>query len=922
VESVLRAQRCVSWENAWVAGLPSGTVTFLFTDMEGSTRRWETDEAQMHGDLAHHDDVVRGAVDRHDGTVFATGGDGFAVVFARAGDALGCAIEVQRSLRDAGLPPVRMGVHTGEAEERGGDYFGPAVNRAARLMAVGHGGQILVSHATEQVVRERLADSVGLVDLGEHRLRDLSTAERVFQVAAPELPGEFPRLGSLDTSRTNLPIQLTSFVGRETEIALVGELLTEHRIVTLTGIGGVGKTRLAVHLAAELLERSRDGVWLIELASVEPPRVVEVIAASFGIQPLPGRSTEDRLFEQLHDRELVLVLDNCEHVVREVRRVIELLLRAAPDVRVLATSREGLRVSGEQLFAVASLDDDAAVRLFVERATAVDATFRLTASERGPVLGVVDRLDGIPLAIELAAARVSMFNLDELARRLDRRFRLLIGGRGAVERHQTLRAAIDWSYDLLSDTERRTFARLSVFAGGCTLEAAEGVVADVALDVDGVLDALSGLVDKSLVIVDRTHLQTRYDMLETIRQYAEEQLLVFGDAEAARARHAQWYATFARAAGRGLYSSDEARWFECLGPEIDNLQVAVNWAVGADESDVAMRIAGAFPRGAMARPLLGTGYLAEAALRARDVDEHPLRARVMAEAAFIALCRQDAEAGDQLLEASIEAQRHGARYAAAAYTYRLLTIAWDEGSGAYETAQESLAAALAAGDTLGAIGSRIALAAQAMVFEHPLEAREQAEQALLEARQLHQPTLEAAALYANALAISEDDPERAIALCHETLELARRIGLDSERLSTLNLLGALEARHGDARRSLEIFREQLDAPYMVRAFVRADLYVGTQVFLRMGRPDLVARCEGQCRGQHLNPPPYYAKFQRDAVQQAQATLGDDIYAAYAAAGEAQTLDQFREQLLPEIDELLASPEVHAAIPFEPPHLPT
>jgi predicted ATPase/class 3 adenylate cyclase len=558
---------------------PSGTVTFLFTDIEGSTRRWEDDADEMRAALALHDDIVRSAVERHDGFVFATGGDGFAVAFARAGDALTCASAAQRELQAAGLPPVRIGIHSGEAEERDGDYFGPAVNRTARIMAIGHGGQTLVSGAAHA-----LTSGFDLLDLGEHRLRDLSQPERVFQLVVPDLPAEFPPLRSLERFESNLPVQLTTFVGREDDVKSVVTLLTEQRMVTLTGVGGVGKTRLALQVGAELLDRFRDGVWLSELAAVEESRLFDAIAAALDVELAPTRNAQEAVLDALHDRELLLIVDNCEHVLREARRVIGGILRDARRVSVLATSREGLRVDGERLVPVASLDDDAAAQLFVERAVAADASFSVSDAERPIVERICARLDGMPLAIELVAARARMFSLDELARRVEQRFRLLTGGRGGVERHQTLRAAIDWSYDLLEPQARLVFTRLAVFAGGWTIDAAEEVVADEDdVERDLVLDVLADLVDKSLVQVDRSRAETRYSMLETIRQYAEARLVETGEADMIRARHAAWAGTFARAAGRGLYSADEVMWLERLRAETDNLQIAAVWAVATGE---------------------------------------------------------------------------------------------------------------------------------------------------------------------------------------------------------------------------------------------------------------------------------------------------------------------------------------------------
>jgi predicted ATPase/class 3 adenylate cyclase len=906
--------------------LPTGTVTFLFTDLEGSTRLWDEHPESMRPALAQHDGILRDAVESNGGSIVKTTGDGVHAVFATAPDAVAAALEAQRvfGAADWGATPlrVRMGLHTGATELRDGDYYGSATNRAARLMAIAHGGQVIVSHVTGELIADTLPDGVSLLDLGEHRLRDLSKPERVFQVVAPGLTESFSPLHSIDARSTNLPVQLTSFVGRGDDVQAIEALLADQRSVTLTGVGGVGKTRLALQVAAESHGRYADGVWFVELASVEAARVGAVIAGALEIEGNAQRGLEGSLVQGVRSRELLLVLDNCEHIVREVRRVVELILREAPRVRVLVTSREGLRVAGEQIYAVPSLDDQAAVALFVERAHAVDPSFTLRESDAAIVADLCARLDGMPLAIELAAARVPMFSLEDLAGRLDQRFRLLTGGRGGVERHQTLRAAIDWSYDLLSPAERSVFARFSVFAGGCTLDAAEAVVADAEVPVDLVVDLLSELVAKSLVVVDRDCAETRYDMLESVRQYAQDRLVDLGDADATRARHANWYTGFARAAGRGLYSSEEHQWLERLRAEIDNLEVAVAWAVAADETDIAMRIGGAFPRQAGSRPMLGTAFLAEQAMLVAGANEHPLRARVFAEAAWAKLIRGgDADAAERLLLQSVEEMRGGARYAAAGYLYLLMYNGWrvDDAGGvvkatgspqSFALAEEGLAHAEAAGDELGAIGMRIALAGQSWMAGHEQDAQDVAARALTDARRLQQPTLEAAALYVSALTLSNSEPERAIAMLHETLERTRGLGNDSEQLTALGLLAALEARHGDIHRSLEAMRDQSMTTSQPMFIVASNIYIGLEVFNRVGRPEVVARAHGQCfealwAYDAAAPGNHYVRYHSEAVERARETLGGEAFDRCVAEGAAIPPSEFASTFLREIDAILA-----------------
>jgi predicted ATPase/class 3 adenylate cyclase len=592
-------------EGVVVAELPSGTVTFLFTDLEGSTRLWQEHPDAMRPALARHDELLRDAIAVHRGQIVKTTGDGAHAVFADASDAIDASVAAQLALvaEAWSLPEplrVRMGLHSGPAELRDGDYYGTAVNRAARIMSVAHGGQIVVSAATGELVRDT---PVELVDLGEHRLRDLGQPERIFQVVGSQLAREFPPIRSLDAFSTNLTAQRTSFVGRNAELLAVRDALAEARLVTLTGVGGVGKTRLGVQAAAELLPSFRDGVWLVELAPVrDPDQVASTVAGALDVAGAPGRSLTEQLVDVLSRKRVLVVLDNCEHLLDGVAELVDALMDGCPQVVVLATSREGLGVAGERILAVRSLavprdDTDveevanvAAVRLFVDRAAAVAMSFSLTARNAAAVVEVCRRLDGIPLAIELAAARVPVLSPAQIAQRLDHRFRLLAGAeRGAVDRHATLRAAIDWSFDLLTDAEQRILARLSIFAGGCTLDAAEQVCSDDLIAEFDVLDLLSALVARSLAAVDDTDPnEHRYRLLETIRQYAEERLDPT-EHEQVRDRHARYYAGFREAALAGVRGSEPGEWLERLDLELGNVKTAMAEAIAAGDIPVLLQ---------------------------------------------------------------------------------------------------------------------------------------------------------------------------------------------------------------------------------------------------------------------------------------------------------------------------------------------
>ena len=564
-------------------------MTFLFTDVEGSTRRWEADADAMRVALAAHDEVLRGAIEGHGGWLFKHTGDGVCAAFASPKSAVDTAVTAQRALE----LPVRMGLATGEAELRDGDYFGVVLNRAARVMAAGHGGQILVADSTAG-----LLSGVDLVDLGPRRLRDLPTPVGVFQVRAAGLRTQFPPLRALDVSPGNLRAAATSFIGRDSEVGELHAAVKAHRLVTLTGVGGVGKTRLALEVAARLVDEFPDGVWFFELAAVSDPAAVpDAVAALLGITQQPGKNVSESVAAALEGRLRLLVFDNCEHVLDAAGDIIEAILAQSETVKILVTSREGLGVADEQLWAVPSLDvgagiDSAAVNLFVERAHSVAPRFSLATDEVEAVIEICRRLDGIPLAIELAASRMASMTAGEVRDRLDQRFRLLVGSRRGLSRHHTLRHAVAWSYDLLDDTEKALLDRCSVFAGGFDLHSACAIAGfPDAPDDFAALDLLDALVRKSLLVADRSAGRTRFSMLETIRQFAEEQLVARGEASEMRAAHSRYFAG-READIMALWDSPRQRaaydWFIA---EFANLRAAFRWADDHGDLDVAATIA-------------------------------------------------------------------------------------------------------------------------------------------------------------------------------------------------------------------------------------------------------------------------------------------------------------------------------------------
>jgi predicted ATPase/class 3 adenylate cyclase/DNA-binding XRE family transcriptional regulator/Tfp pilus assembly protein PilF len=597
--------------------LPTGTVTFLFTDIEGSTRLAQQFPDAMPALLARHHEILNQSIQSHNGYVFQVVGDEFAAAFHSARDALNAALSAQHVLQHEAWSPaaikVRMGIHTGAAQLNDASaptvYSGyAALAVTQRIMSAAHGGQVLLSNATEALVHGQLPGRVILRDMGEHKFKDVLQPLRVFQVITPDLQQEFPALRALEVFPNNLPAQLTSFVGRSKEIEQIKEHLQQSRLVTLTGSGGIGKTRLALQVASELLPDFPEGVWLLELAPLSDPSLVpQAIANTLGLVEQADRPPLTVLSDFLHDRHILLLLDNCEHLIQACAQLAEALLHACPDLHILATSREALEISGETLYHVPSLVSPdllnitldmlpqyEAVQLFVERAQSVLRDFSLTPDNAQAIAQVCHHLDGIPLALELAAARVKVLRAEEIAVRLDDRFHLLTGGaRTALPRHQTLRAMIDWSHELLTEPERVLLRRLSVFAGGWTLEAAESACGGEGIEKREILDLLIQLVNKSLILAEpKQGQETRYRMLETIRQYAQEKLWVAGEGELMRQRHLAFFVDLAERAEPNLRAFDMVMWLHRLETEHDNIRVALEWA---QESDVEaqLRLAGA-----------------------------------------------------------------------------------------------------------------------------------------------------------------------------------------------------------------------------------------------------------------------------------------------------------------------------------------
>jgi predicted ATPase/class 3 adenylate cyclase len=791
----------------------AGTPTFLFSDIENSTQRWERHQSEMREALERHDAVLRSAIEQRGGRVFKTVGDAFCAVFPVATGAVLAAADAQRALAVENFDGVdgllvRMAVHTGEAHPRDGDYFGPTVNRVARLMSIGFGAQVLVSGTSADLLHGELAAPLSLMDLGVHRLKDLADGERVYQLVAPDLRLEFPALRSLDSLPNNLPRQLTTFVGRESEERDIASLMDRAPLVTLAGSGGIGKTRCALHAGAGVLDRTSDGVWLVELASLTDGALVAgAVAQALGVAEFPGRPVLDVLVAHLKLRQALLILDNCEHLLDAVAVVADAILRACPRVRIIATSRQSLNVEGEHVYRMPALavppaapgggsatgaaslspaDASAfgAVALFEDRARAVDSSFRLDASNVDAVGEICRRLDGVPLALQLAASRVTAFPPRELARRLDERFRLLTGGsRSSLARQQTMRALIDWSYDLLDERERAIFRRLSVFSGGFTGAGAAAVCAASAgagatLDEFDVLDLLASLVDKSMVSVEPdARGSLRYRLLESTRQYAFDKLSELGERAAVARAHAVAFVELAERLERDKETMADEQWYALVEPEIENWRAALSWTLD-EKGDVLMgaRLAGAL---------------------------HPLWASTLA---------GEGPHWVPLALSLVPSDAAGSVFAKLDLADAALQAAFLHRAESYAAASRALERYAAIGDAFGMTASRD-LAGSALILMGRLDEGEAVLRAALEdGRRLQLRRLSGNVLV--ALAIARDavgDLDGARAYLREALENFRAIGAERLVTSAAVNLSETEFQAGDALRALELSSEALEA---------------------------------------------------------------------------------------------------------------
>jgi predicted ATPase len=827
-----------------------------------------------------------------------------------------------------------MGLHTGEAQERDRNYFGAAVNRAARLMATAHGGQIVCSHATADVIRDVHVDGVELVDLGDHRLRDLSRPERVFELRSVDAVASFPPLRSVDAFPGNLPVQLTSFIGRDDELAAVAQALEDSRLVTLTGVGGVGKTRLALQVAAEVLPRFGDGVWLCELAATnEPEMLAQVVVAAIGVQSRAGRSLTESVCDYLSGKRALIVLDNCEHLLEGASAIAESILRTSPDVRVLATSREPLGVAGERLLGVPSLRVSSepgpnaiaaceAVQLFMDRAQATRPGLRLDTANANQIAEICRRLDAIPLAIELAAARMTSMSPSEIATRLDERFRLLTGGRRrGVERHQTLQAAVEWSYSMLGERERKIFDRLGVFAGSFDADAAAAVTAAEEFTTWDVRDALDDLAVKSMIALDDVPEDTtRFRLLETLRQYALERLDDAVGADECRRRHAAHYATVAEAAGPGLLGPDEVQWARRFEADLDNLRSAVGWALDAEAAadvHLGLRIIAALGCQGFFRPSAGVGGWAELAVASVEGASPGLRAGVLACAAWESFLGGSSELGraraTEALSDGVFADTPSPAWAHAALASGELM------AGEYLAAAQTIASGHDALDDIQAPdAAHFQLdVTRAVIYIYAGEnddARAFADALLRRARTLATPSFLIQAIRWHAHTRTLEEIADTIDKLEECVAYSRAVATPdgTDVLQALGLLGRLRANVGERIPAIEALRQAIARAYDIgQLFTMVSLILNYCVSAAadLGAPEFAGTLGGFLTvgplSEDVTVAPSLLSERQAALHDVRAQLGVDRYEAGIARGAAMSFDEAVEYTLGELDRLHA-----------------
>lgn len=952
--------------------LPSGTVTFLFTDIQGSTKIAQEQREVWETLRARHHAILHSAMAAHNGHVFQIIGDAFCAAFHTVREALDAALAAQLGLQTEnwGETPiqVRMGINTGAAQagpsaDGSGGYTGYAtLARTQRVMSTAYGGQILLSNASADLLLGELPAGVSLRDMQEHRLKGFLNLEHLWQVLAPGLVQDFPALQTLKGIPNNLPIQATSFIGREKEIAEIEQFLTGTHLLTLTGSGGTGKTRISLQVAEKGIDSFKDGVWLIELGPLSDPALLpNTVASVLGVHEEPGRPLLATLTDWLRDKELLLILDNCEHLVQACSQFADSTLRSSRGIRILASSREALGIAGETTYRVPSLQipdtasrleihqlmEYASVQLFVERASQALTSFKITQANASAVAQICTRLDGIPLAIELAASRVRAFGVDQIAVRLDDCFRLLTGGsRAALPRHQTLRALIDWSYNLLSAAEQTLLARLAVFSGGWRLESAEKVCTPEDADTD-VLNLLANLVDKSLVILDETEAGPRYRLLETTRQYAQEKLAESGEAQDIRDRHLGHFLTLAEEAETHLHEASQLVWLGRLDHELNNFRAALEWSQARGREANGFRMAAALWWFWYLRSHISEGHAwLTRALRAGEFGPitPDLRGRLLYRAAHLGLFLGEPAAQIKaMLDESLELNRK--YHHDLGVTATLVNLAWvaKDGPEAESLYEQALAAARASdqpwfvpatlmnmadlmndlgrpqqaviysnecipqfrrlGDRWGIAWSLLTLAQARILEGNDDQAAELLSESSILFRQLKNKVgiRNVVSTMAN-LKVKQGSYAQAVQLFEQNLAMAREMGLKRGIAFDLLHMGTAVYHQGDYPRAAALLVECLQSSREqgLQAHIQMCLAALAQVLAALGKPEKAARLlgaaeeQGQALGQTLNPAERI-----ETVEALRKQLDASTFARAFADGHAMTLEQAIEYALEE-----------------------
>jgi predicted ATPase/class 3 adenylate cyclase len=905
--------------------LPTGTVTFLFTDIEGSTKLWDTHQSAMRVALPRHDFLVREAIAKTNGHVFKTVGDGFCAAFSLPSEAVAAALMLQRTLHaepwpDATPIKVRIALHTGMVESQDRDYFGPPVNRVARLLATGHGGQTLLSQSTYELAWNSVPDAAFLRDLGTHQLKDLARPERVYELQHPDLRCEFPLINSLSTHPNNLPQQLTSFIGREKEIAGIEALLSKARAITLIGSGGSGKTRLALQVAADTLAQYPDGAWFVELAALSDADLVpQALASVLGVKEEPGKSVAQTLAEHLRPKQLLLVIDNCEHLLDACAKLVVALLRLCPDVQTLATSRARFGITGEHTYRVPSLSlpdpkrevtpeslvPYESVQLFVDRALLVNPQFRVTGQNAPALASLCYHLDGIPLAIELAAARVRALSVEEIVGKLNQRFRLLIGGsRTALARQRTLRALVDWSYDMLDEAERALFCRSSVFASGWMLEAAEQACCGDGVDEGNVIDLLTSLADKSLVLVEERGGATRYRLLETMRQYARDRLCERGEDAHWQERLLAYLVVLVEEAEPELEGANQQASLDRLEAEHDNLRSSLTWSATMGGAAVeGLRLAGALSRFWVMRGYLdeGRGRLSSLLAAAHGEQAPAARAKALKGAGILAYYQCDYPAARTFYEQSLAIYRSlGDRHGVDVVLHNLGAVVHSQGDypAARALYEESLAISEALGDQRGIATSVLNLGNVAYGQGDYVAAQAFYEQSLVIYRELGDMLRIAVSLRSLAeVACAKGEFPAAQALGEESLTIERELGNRQGIAYSLNDLGLIATEQGlhAAARALHDESLAISLELGDRWGIAWSLEGLAYVAVGFGQPDRAARMWGAMERLReeigapitLSERPRYER----RVTSARSAIGDAAFELARQEGRSMTLEQ-------------------------------